>query len=578
MSVAPGVTVNDWSENSIVINGNINLGAGAVLNVGDTSRTGNMTVVGGQITGTGSLNVVRGTVSLRNSDIDLTNGAATGGNLTVSANGAIRQTGSSVAMNVRAENITVTNGTVDIRGDLVADTTLTITGNDATVRADEVNALPGGTLIIDDDSTVTAEIAQGVTGSRNPVTGDVTYGGNYDETVNDPDTGANWLDTVSIGTAATVDVSNALTASVTLPNGTYANTSVSVDFRTGLTADDYTVTYYHNNAVANNGTMTLTAGANTVTIDVIEKATGSRQSYTINVTVASAADTHTLTVTEGEGIASVTVSGNGVTETRGTYSFVPGTQITIEVTANEAYRLGADAVTYTVTGQQGTNTLTGANGTYILNTTGITGNVAMTAKGTYMAKTPTVTEVTVADDYSVDNDTAVVVAEVEATNATGATILVSKLPESEENAQDYLTAALANTTGTWGSLPGRVVSKSETTYVVELTLPAAGEGDNDGTFTLTFRLPTEAEASEKDLVLVQEVLTGADLQAEGTTNAQLKAALQAALEGAAKWGSDVEVETCTLQSGSEPALTLSYSINVGTENITGSQVFNVSVN
>ena len=584
MEVNNGATVTDLSTNSIVVNGDIVLNGGSQIVVGGTSA-GNVTVVGGTITdgttGLGHLNVANGTVTLRNSSIDLDN---TGSTVTVGASGTIRQSNSSIAQNVMADAIYMNGGTVDIRGDLVANTRLEINGN-ATVRADEVNTLPGNsTLLIDDEATVTADIAQGVTG-RPDGNGNVIYDGNYTETVTDPDTGANWLANVEIGNLATVDVSKSLTASVTLPNGTYTDTTVKANLRENL-EDTYTIAYYCNNnpaTVDNVGKMNLSKGG-TVTIDVINRDTSSRQTYTINVTVASAADTHTLTVTEGEGIANVAVSGNGVAGSSNTYSFLPGTQITIEVETQSDYTLGDDAVTYTVTGQQGTNTLPGTNGTYTLDTTSITGDVRVTATGTYVAKTPTVTKVTVNEAYKIDGD-ADVVAEVTSTDAAGATILVSKLPTSAEVAMGYVTGKLLNVDGEWATLEAEhdAAASTETTYVVTVTLPAADARDKDQTFTLTFEKISDADKPAKDVPVINAALENMEISVSAIGGDALKTALQDELDAVKTWGSDVTVESCRLANGEShnggtKSVQLTYTINVGNQTISATSYITVTVN
>ena len=211
----------DVSTNSMVINGDLYLCD--TFTVGSTASAGSLTVVGGTVRNYTGHNA--GDLVVDNGTVTLTTGSSINmaGDLVVNAGGRITQTYSYNAGNVIAGTVTVINGKVDIYGDLVGTNGVTITGKNASVTADDVNAVAPATIKIDEESYVPGKIAQGTTGIQDPATGDWTYNGNYKETVTPPQPGK-----VTVSVAVTGE--KAQVSSITI-NGTAGN-SASVDENT----------------------------------------------------------------------------------------------------------------------------------------------------------------------------------------------------------------------------------------------------------------------------------------------------------------------------------------------------------
>src|SRR5699024_6042318 len=128
----------------------------------------------------------------------------------------------------------------------------TITGKNASVTADDVNAVAPATIKIDEESYVPGKIAQGTTGAQDPATGDWTYNGNYKETVTPPQPGT-YRVTVTVDGASyasqAVKEGGSYSLTYSAPEGKVIASATKMDGVT-VSADNKTVTIKLTNITA----------------------------------------------------------------------------------------------------------------------------------------------------------------------------------------------------------------------------------------------------------------------------------------------------------------------------------------
>ena len=339
----------DNSTNSMVINGDLYICneanvAGKSAVVGNTSA-GNLTVVGGTIYSTNDGHT-DGNLIVNNGTVTLTSGSAINmdGNLTVNAKGRISQVYSYNARDVIANTVTVNGGEVAIYGDLVGHNGVSITNTtskNASVRADEINADLGSSIYIQNNASVTGNIAKNTTPAIDS-NGNRTYGGNYDGTPTPP------TPETKVNVTVTVTDADKALSGLTLKDSTGAPlTPVSGNtYQVDKNTSDYVLTFTL--AEGYEATVNGTANTGSYTFDVAEA------NVAIDIKVTEKGTTPPTTGLPNEP-GTTTVSGTTYTiNIDGTKTDVKNEQTVVDALNEYAEEIGVTVTNATISGSTAT--------------------------------------------------------------------------------------------------------------------------------------------------------------------------------------------------------------------------------
>ena len=441
-NVQANANINIYSNNTLLVFGNLEINAPAAVTVGgvigSTTYTGALTMGGaGTIKGNGSLVVNYGTLTLSTaSDVNMT------GSFTVNANGAVTQN-YAYNKNLSANTIYIA-GSINVPGNVAATTTLTVTGT-ATGKIGGVFTEAG---VIETFTNVSSGTGSGtVTGLA--------------------------LTSLKVKGVSANLVGN--TASVNLAYSVANDTTVN---KFAFTCNDAgaTVTVLQNGQTVANDTTAITAGTYTI---ILSKAGYNSVTYTLTVTTNAAGIS-----TE---VSSVAVKGAVATkDSNGNY--------TVSLTYNQANDTTVDQLVVTTAD---------ANATVVITDAGTTGIVA-DGKGTVAAGTVTITvkaENGTTKDYTITITTTdtgkVKLATGSSVNAnvyitTGDTVSSNDIKFTAQAVEGYegLVVSYQIGNGSWIVLP----ANADGSYTLTKAILAQAEGQ-----TLTVKAEAKTEMLKVNL-------------------------------------------------------------------------------